>query len=606
MKKIIIAVCIIVLLLNAGFFTYFNVYKGDELKKVDEIPDQDVIDDVITVDPEEFRVTVPEIKVNDKLKYEYSIFAELYSEQTDENGTTYDRYTLNANGELLLNCPPVTTAEDGFKQSHDAVQLQQVTTATFSLTIDSSDSDALTVHGTTTISRSDYRDLDNKKNIKSVTNGDVYIDRLPRAPVPVSYTGKLRSYPDPNTILQDTLDESIFFKGQELGINESGQYLEQNVDMPWMSQTYNWTTDSVDRVSGYNAMRVNITSTYFNFLDFNRLIWLTNEVPQPVRAWVKTNTSWNYVEELDENDTDDFQDTSKGHMVLITDRTLLNQSENGYAPGENEVPWRNVEGSYNEKLPSGEFTAWEHLPQDGKSFDDTKLYMSSGTAVEYAKENSPELQEFMDKYGENSIVCNNARYNFTKDTKQKADPEGKAGTYYWNLTFATEPGGFGGWGRRENRSYNIVVEEKITKNLISGYGSELRIVDTWSAGPRRGSAPYPKYEFDNELLTLSSAVNLMKQDEEVKEKGFNARGGIDDDFRLALQMADIEIDTRPGLNIINTLTGITPPTAKYAWYIQQDTVFQSGNTFTCAVDVQTGQMLFVMDVEGTTLNTLFD
>jgi hypothetical protein len=60
------------------------------------------------------------------------------------------------------------------------------------------------------------------------------------------------------------------------------------------------------------------------------------------------------------------------------------------------------------------------------------------------------------------------------------------------------------------------------------------------------------------------------------------------------------------MEIIETITGITLPSSKYSWAVQQGTVYRSGNTFSAAVDAETGLLIYVMEIDGTELYGIFD
>ena len=586
MKRVIIVLCIVAIMVNVSIFVYMNVLSSDGLEKVKDETNGNGDDD-ITVDPLTFVVQAPAQKIKDKEKYDYYIFAELYS----QNKTAYEKYTITGTGTVVMSIGTPTEAEDGFKQNHNCLPESEVMSFTFVIAVDKSDSDPLSISGTSLITNNAYRDLASKSTMKSITQAQVDMDRLPRTPVPVSLDATLRSYPDPNKEVLETLDESIFEEGQEVRLNDSGSYAKPN-ENAWMTETYNWTADNVEKVSGYNTMRINVTSrVFYQFMDFNRLVWIAPELPLPAKIWTRMNTSWE-----DENDS--------GYMTLITQRTILNGTE-GFSRGDQDIIW-GTGASYLNRYPGAEIKSWDLMPQDGTQFADSNFQMSPNGAVDYAKTNSPGLQEFMDKYNsDGEVVCIEADYNFTKTSKDKSDPEGKAGTYYWNLTFGLKNEDMQSYWR-VNQTYNILVKEVIEKKPISGYSSTLSIPAGSDRGQRRGSAPYLKSELESETLTMASSVDIMKQDSEIASNGFDKLGRLQDNFRYYLSMAAMDSSSTPGLNIINTLTGIQAPTTKYAWMLQQGTVWESGQTFTAAVDIPTGQLIYVMQADGTQLNTLFD
>jgi len=64
-------------------------------------------------------------------------------------------------------------------------------------------------------------------------------------------------------------------------------------------------------------------------------------------------------------------------------------------------------------------------------------------------------------------------------------------------------------------------------------------------------------------------------------------------------------DTTDTFDILQTLTGLERPAADHAWNFQYNTVWSGGETFTAAVDVQTGALIYYMEISGSTLAGIF-
>ena len=582
-----------------GAFVALNVLPSDNLEEVMEDDEETIIEGQVTVDPETFEVTVPSEKIGDIYRYDYHIFMELYHYNETEGEEVY---TLTADGTLSIQIQGLETAEDGFKQNHECLAKQEVTSATAQIVIDTKDSEPFVTHASGTATRAEFWNLDDERVVKAETDGVVNIDEIPRAPnIPLKFTGNLRAYPDPNEILEDSLDETIYLDEQILKLNDSGVYTEPGAN-EWLDQNFDWKVDAVENISGYNSMRINVTAkVFYNWLNFNRLIWVTNEVPVPVKGFTRTNQSWG-----EEGETDEW-----GYMVAETTRTLRNGSA-GFTQGTESPQWRNKAGDYVQEYPGVEKESWEYMPEDGSRFDDTHFQMRPSAAIEYAKENSEELKEYLELFDNGELICNSAYYNFTKTPKDKTDTERKAGTYYWNLTFGVR---FDWWEEEEekdedgqsnrNRSYNILVKEVIEKNVISGYTSTFSIPPEQDRGRRRGGASYYRSELDSEAVTLSSSISIFKQDKVVADKAFDNQGNMDDEFKYGVLIEAMETEERPVMDLVGTLTGINTPSARFGWWLQQDTIFESGETFAAALDAETGQLLFILEADGTQLNTIF-
>jgi hypothetical protein len=106
--------------------------------------------------------------------------------------------------------------------------------------------------------------------------------------------------------------------------------------------------------------------------------------------------------------------------------------------------------------------------------------------------------------------------------------------------------------------------------------------------------------------TLASSEEIMLLDDTVKSAVTNSRTGDIDwkESTYSLGSAGMGSGT-PGLSMIETLTGLTFPSVDYAWTVQTQTVYEQGHTFGAAVDVETGQLVYVMEISGTALLGIF-
>jgi len=209
-----------------------------------------------------------------------------------------------------------------------------------------------------------------------------------------------------------------------------------------------------------------------------------------------------------------------------------------------------------------------------------------------------------------------AAYDEIKDAKDKLDPNGRAGKYNWNLSFGYKPTMeeyyearenarkydiYPHWGYYVNLSYNVTKEPGLDK-----YSETTKIINQgkydW------GSAPLSKPQIDDEILTLASSEEIFKLDNEIKDHIYsNIDDEIDfEDLSYGLVMGDVTTSSMPGMEIIETITGITMPTSRYSWTFQDGTVFRSGDTFSAAVDVESGQLLYVLKVTGSELYSIFN
>jgi hypothetical protein len=218
------------------------------------------------------------------------------------------------------------------------------------------------------------------------------------------------------------------------------------------------------------------------------------------------------------------------------------------------------------------------------------------------------LRKFVNRYDD--VLVAEAVYEVERDTIAELDPAGKAGSYNWNLSFrykppiediidAWEKDDFPDWCYYVNLTRNVTKEAGIDK-----YSEEIKIINEYS---RTYTAPYNKNDFPSEVLTIDSSEEIFKLDSVVETEVFDTIDGEINfrDTSFALVMGDITASNMPGMDILETITGITLPTSKFSWALQKGTVWESGSTLSAAVDVETGQFLYVMDITGTQLYGLF-
>jgi hypothetical protein len=228
-------------------------------------------------------------------------------------------------------------------------------------------------------------------------------------------------------------------------------------------------------------------------------------------------------------------------------------------------------------------------------------------AVNEAMTNSSGLQAFTGRYNSTPFV-EWASYNFTPD---QTDLSGQAGLYRWNLSFAVYPNQREREEARQTNSsnfrYSVVVVDNVTKDierLRTVYKHRVYIENDW--GLQRGSASFKREMLSKQGCTLASSEEIMMLDDTVKTAVTNSRTGEIDwkQSTYSLGMAGMG-SASPGMSMVQTLTGMTFPSVDYAWAVQTQTVYEQGHTFGAAVDVETGQLVYVMDISGTALLGIF-
>lgn len=543
-------------------------------------------------------VTVPEFKMGDLATYDYDIFAQFYYKEYDTGNFTDIELKMNGNLRHWYGNDPVK-ARDGFWEEHNTLQFQLDTQAGFEIYINSHDSEPLFIEGSMDGVRTEYMDLETERLIRAFTDGEVEIDRLPRVNRALSYTGKVDAYPNPLRELEPTLEKQIFSEGQTIRKGENGtikQYQYYDLYDATMETYFNWSAEEAVKLRGFETLRVNISSSFFgDFLNFNEKYWISNDVPFPVKRHSRTNQTWEWEED----------GGGITWLIVETNNTL---QENGYNEGSSAIPWGDCNAKHwYSKHPDGEFRSWDYIPLAGAGYSASSFDMKTEEADSYARQHSQGLQEFLSKYPD--AYVSSALYNASHNP---IDP--KQGSFRWNLTYGHYP------TRSEqeysratndwNYSYRVVVIKNVTKDITKPLQTEY--IDTieieYDWGLRRGYSDLPKSYMPNEPLTLAASEDIMMKHPTVKEYLQDRNGEIEwGDFETIYGLGAANLGgSGPGFMLIEMITGITMPTAEYSWFVQQNTVYESGDTFGVAVDAENGQLIYVVEISGTALLGMFD
>lgn len=589
MKKVLGVLCVLAIITNIYLIVFYEYTDESWTGNQGEGP-EDVFD------YSEFSVTVPAKMVGDTVQYDYTIFAEMYWE--NKSSGDWEKYTLTGNGQLIDRVPEIVTKKDGFNTDHSTIWIREETEATFTIKMDGSDSEEVVIHGTLGGTRDEYTELKQNKVIQVVTEGNVEVDKIRQVPIPISYEGFMRNYPDPNLEREESLDEEIYLKDQLLKMGDNGAILKEPESewvAEWLTQTYNWSVIGGEEIAGYNTLIINISTGFFqDWMPFTKKIWVANEVSFPVKVFVRTNTSAE-----DEN--------GSFYTIIEHSRTLKN---NGFTKGNKEVPWElDYSGFvFHDRHPQGEYKEWEYIPESGAKYERSSFDFKPEDAVQFAVDNSPGLRKFLNNYDD--VVVASGGYKVDRDAIAELDTSGKAGSYNWNLSFRYKPTRdeiIDAWQNDEHPdwSYTVNLTRNVTKEVgIDRYSEEIKIINEYT---RSYSAAYDKNDFPSQVLTIDSSEAILKLDPYVEDQAFNTIDGEINfrDSTFGLVMGDITASNMPGMELVETITGITLPTSKFSWALQKGSVWEAGSTLSAAVDVETGQILYVLDISGNELYGIF-
>ena len=595
MNKAIVAICVVLLVFNSIFIVFS--------------PDEDLggwisgdDDDDDTKISDELNVTVPATYHGDIANYNNQIFGEMYWINYTTNNWT--KITLDMTGSEVLNILNAGSHEDGFGEMHQVIPKSTYFDATVTLRYQDHEGEDITINGGAIISRVDYRDLNERNTIKSTTDGKVEIDQTLQALFPLKFSGNLRSYPDPNEEVEETLDELIFGQQKSISINKTGEITKNLYDTgneaSFYNTVYKWVADKKEIISGYETIRINIDATFGQTewkLPFLRQVWISNEVSQPVKIYTRTNQS-----AMDEN--------GEFYFILENTKTIR---EKGFSRGDKSISWDgcNADVHFEDKNPTGEYLDWTYMPQGGSSIDESSFDFNPDEAVSIALKDSPNLQEFIADR-DNDVIISYAQYNSTKDPTEVT----QTGSHRWLLLFTHELDPEELEYRWEN---DIPIKERyalqVTYNTTKlGLSDTKEIENDW--GLLNWSGEMSKDDLEDQMLTVAAAEEILKSDSEVNSRLYTNPLDPDkiywNDPLGSVQMylgQGITQEQTPSIGVIETLTGFTIPTAKISWIVQKGQLYDasgdSGSTFGAAVDAETGQLQYVLEVEGTSLFSVF-
>ncbi|HHD15333.1 MAG TPA: hypothetical protein ENK47_01335 [Euryarchaeota archaeon] len=541
-------------------------------------------------------LTVPAMKIGDQILYDYDLFAEMYWENYTSG--EWQRYTFSGEGTLLQYVDDLTFSEDGFGSNRKSVRFGIETKASFRARIQSSDGDDVTVPGNLDVERSEFKNLYDRHPLKALNHGTLNLENVgtlinPDLPggLDLDFTADLRSYPTPSIEPVQTLDESIYGSERMLRTTSRGSYQGDPLEGE-DNRIYNWSVEGAYKVKEHDTFKINVTSSFWDFADFKRVFYISEDSPFPLKGTTRTNTSA-------------YWETGEFYIIIETHREV---KEDGIVAGENPIPWGDSSGhkEYDLLHPAGEFEPWEYGPADGSDLEHSSFEgWTLEDAVEYAKEKSPSLRAFLDEYeSRGTVLIEDSVYNISTEDKLRNNQ-----TQWWNLSFSyvfsTDEwmDYYNEHGEAPYWRYKILVARSIDSGRTDSGVSRFIAGDEGddSHGLRKvwvnDGLNKDFITLNSKILTLTHGEKILKIDQEVKDRAFEDNR-IKEGVKFYYGVVGITEQSTPGLALVESLTGISTPTADNAIGFQQDELFESGGTFSAAVDANTGQLLYVMSVEG--------
>ncbi len=565
---------------------------------------------------EKFSVHQPPEMIGDEYTYDFGMYVEVYNQNLTSG--EYTKYTMSSDGSWVSMVEGPFDVETGYGDKHPSIMNRYILNGEFEITVETESTGEITVNGDFEADDKEYTELMEKKNIKSDKTGMMGVDSLPNSNIggPVSYSGKMRYYPDPKVDQDPTISQRIYGDKTITEGDTGSVYFEGATEQS--SSYYNWTAigQEVLRVQGQDipTLLMNISShnsdmttqlsegfvdknLYYEF-DFKRSVWLSNENSHIIREIFHTNTSYENEEEI-------------SWFVFEETRDLLS-----FSAGDTEIPW-DPSGTpdYPDRHPTGEYLEWDMVPAGGYLFppdaepEDLTVQMDPEAAFEFGLENNDDLNDYLGQYPNAFVTW--AKYNTSLQTPQLND---KTGSHRWNFSLEDPMSDDlalsykeknGNWPMRHYQ-FRVAKNLTINKNPLDPkqYDHTIEIDD--DMGMERGWTNIGRSELDSRGLTLSGAHDIIKADPDAGAQLFDSSGNLilED---LAIHVGKIAgAEEAPGAEIIEALTGLYVPYTKYTWSFQRASLKEMGDTFIISVDVDTGRVVQITQLEGNQLLAIFE
>ena len=574
MRNAVMSIVAVLLLANVVMYPYWTAQTDDD----DWDPDNgNKDDDIVTIDA--ISVTVPPVRNGDILLYDYEFLAEIYDMNTTSGN--WSLIKLEANGQLLEQLNGPLNQRDGYMVSHESWQLHTELSLTVKITIEEhqkgEDNEPLIVNGRIQVDRDRFATMKGDVPILTSVDGLLAVDEVSGIEIPISnleFEVSNKGYPDPHLEVDRSLEEQLYGDGNKLTEGDNGTHGE--TDPVWnYTQYYNWSIDRSERVRGYDCARLNISLDFFGEIQLDKLIWLSSNVPRPVRIMYYSYTGWT-------------EENSTGYILLSTSQTL---NKNGYTRGSAPIPInRQARETFVTRAPAGDFRGWEYSPQDG-STSASSFDLGLQEAVELSFAESSGLQDWHRTHP--SPLVQEASYWANQTDIRTME-------YTWNITFADEAGDFENWEEwYATNGYQVNVTKRVTTRVIGGDEVETFIAS--ERGPWYGYLPVAENDMADELLTLASSEDIWASVQQVAAEAYSGFGQDEVDFTDAwysYSTGGLDVAGGFGLDLLDTLAGITIPNAKVSYVMQLGSVWEGAATTAVAVDAESGRMVYITQVNG--------
>lgn len=607
MKQFMLTICAIAILANV-VSGYILEGTTTEWLDLDEDDEQEELQGL--------KVIVPDHKLGDVATYDYTSIILMYGK--NYSSEEWVRWTLTIKGQWTESILETKEVMDTFGDMRSTLSSRFTGDSKFTIVLEQNDSEPITVNGDLNIKRTEFTDLFNEKGVRADTNASLTltgIPSLPELPIPggsLSYSGYMGMYPDPDDDPEESLEELIYGNGKEMEVGDFGKIDKSSGAQGWNKIIYNWTVEKGMKVSGYETLLINATSDTMDWGGRNYLrtiLNIANDVSFPVRSYLETNNSYD-----DENGT---------FYIFASTNKLLHPNE--FTSGSSQIPWGEGSGSPFATMHNlADRKTWSdsYLPKEG-DMEGTSFEFGFEEAVDYALDNSPGLNDWLDSLGNSHdrITVHDTWYNVTRDDRDKLDPDRRAGKHVWNISFVYTPTDseeeaaidnyYNGDGSLPDWNYRIAVANNVEKPVVGPHVENVYI--DWEIVFNRTWGMLTRSEISSQLITLESSEGVIRSYPQVLSQ-INVDPITDkfvwenEDFYdyWILDRTDNDEWYNFQQTMVESLTGMTTPTIRIGYLLTQGSVWEAGTVFSVGIDAEDGRLVYYANAEGTPLAPLFD
>jgi hypothetical protein len=504
----------------------------------------------------ELIVTIPLEKIGDDYTYDLNGSVDVENQEglwTGSSGTqsiTLKKVHIDYEGEMISKIEETTAKEDGFGETHQTLKRYNYEDVTLSGHVSGTATTQTPTgpvevplnnlpiqDGELDVQEWSYVDLTTKKVIQSYI--DSHFEISAGSEFIVTSDDEIRSY-------SNLREESAVLNIEDLSEDRTFKVGDGHTDKIG-DISYTWEVESVTNIKGYPSLGIQVdidrtTKDRNNIREFDMWLWITNDIPLPIRTNIYTKI------------------VQDGTTTIIEYNNEI--QENGFTRGVQDIPYESCsvitpDGHYHLRNPGFEFVDWDaedDIPDMGGNTSSLDSFLPQD-AIDFAKTNSGGLQGYLGAHSEAYII--NGYYNETQ------------GNPLWNLTFGEEG---------DESGYYAVVEDTGGGSYTINDDSEVSVSEI-----RNSTSDFDK------ILSFSASEQVFERDSDIYDSAFDPQGVT---FHEGISYGARANIIYPSISITISLT---IERAEYGYYLEK--VYEGGS-FSSAVDAMNGQLIYVWKHQG--------